>query len=188
MGRAALGNRAVGDFLCVHAVAAESASRAAAMRWLLWALLFKLMFLSGITKIVSQDKTWADWTALLHHYETQPIPTWTSWFAHHLPEWFHKSSIVGMYFIELVVPFLIFVPSRIRVVRWVACGFLVLLQLLIAATGNYGFFNWLTIVLCVLLLDDALWQRVWAKRMVGRLRRLGRPSLRASCQASAGSG
>ena len=75
------------------------------VRWLLWLLLFKLIFLSGITKIASGDPTWADWTALFYHYETQPIPTWTSWYFHHLPAWVHKQSTAAMYFMEIAVPF-----------------------------------------------------------------------------------
>ena len=35
------------------------------------------------------------------------------------------------------------------------CGLLCLLQVLIAATGNYGFFNLLAVVLYLSLLDDA---------------------------------
>src|SRR5437773_6796590 len=35
-----------------------------AMRWLVWALVFRLMFLSGITKLVSGDPTWLHLTAL----------------------------------------------------------------------------------------------------------------------------
>ncbi len=38
-------------------------------------------------------------------------------------------------------------------------------QLLIAATGNYGFFNILTVALCVLLLDDAVWPRAITSRL-----------------------
>jgi hypothetical protein len=57
-----------------------------------------------------------------------------------------------MFVIELVVPFLIFAPRRPRIV---ACIALVSLQLIIMATGNYCFFNLLTIALCLVLLDDA---------------------------------
>jgi hypothetical protein len=57
-----------------------------------------------------------------------------------------------MFFIELVVPFLIFGPRRVRVF---AFWWLLLLQVLIAITGNYCFFNLLTFALCVLLLDDS---------------------------------
>jgi hypothetical protein len=43
-------------------------------RWLLVFLLFKLMFLSGVTKILSGDPTWQYGTALDFHFETQPLP------------------------------------------------------------------------------------------------------------------
>src|SRR5437667_52528 len=45
-------------------------------------------------------------------------------------------------------------------VLYAACALLVLGQLAIALTGNYGFFNLLAIVLCVPLLDDGVLQRV----------------------------
>ena len=60
-----------------------------------------------------------------------------------------------MFAIELAVPFVIFVPARFRRIRMTGCGLLCLLQILIAATGNYGFFNLLAIVLYLSLLDDA---------------------------------
>ncbi|MFG0295505.1 MAG: lipase maturation factor family protein [Maioricimonas sp. JB045] len=120
-------------------------------RWLLWLLLLKLMFLSGVTKLLSGDPTWRDLSALDFHYQTQPIPNPLSWYAHHLPGWWQRFSLICMYVIELVLPFLIFGP---RTVRLVAAGGLILLQVLIELTGNYGFFNLLTIVLCIPVLDD----------------------------------
>ena len=42
--------------------------------------------------------------------------------------------------------------------RRVGFASLVLLQLLIAATGNYGFFNLLSMVLCAAILDDQDWE------------------------------
>jgi len=138
----------------------EPAPSAAGL-WLLRLLLFKLLFLSGIVKLISLDRTWWELTALDYHYFTQPLPTWTSWYAHQLPGWFQKLSILLMYVIEIAVPFLIFFS---RLWRRLACVALVFLQLLIAFTGNYGFFNLLTVVLCVLLLDDALLLRLVPRR------------------------
>ena len=120
--------------------------------WLIRWLLFRLMFASGCVKLLSGDKTWRDLTALNFHYETQPLPTWPAWFVHQLPEWFQKTSVVLMFGIELVVPFFIFLPRRLRLF---GCWAMILFQVIIAVTGNYTFFNWLTIVLCVVLLDDA---------------------------------
>jgi len=52
--------------------------------------------------------------------------------------------------------FLVFGPRRIR---YIGCAALVLFDLLIILTGNYGFFNLLTIALCLLLLDDTVFVR-----------------------------
>ena len=123
--------------------------------WLLRWLLFRLMFQSGCVKLLSDDPAWHDLTALTFHYETQPLPTWPGWFAHQLPLWTQKASCAGMFFIELAVPFLLFAPRRLRALGcWVTIAF----QILIALTGNYCFFNLLTIALCVLWLDDAALQ------------------------------
>ena len=124
--------------------------------WLIWLLLFKLMFLSGAVKLLSMDDTWWQLTALDVHYWTQPIPTWTSWYAHQLPAWFDKLSVLITYALEIALPFLIFAGRIGR--RCVAAG-AVFLMLMISWTGNYGFFNLLTVVLCVPLIDDAAWQR-----------------------------
>jgi hypothetical protein len=69
-----------------------------------------------------------------------------------------------MFAIEVVAPFGIFLG---RWPRRLACAAIVLFQLLIAATGNYGFFNLLTIVLCLALLEDSVWARIG--RSFGRL-------------------
>jgi predicted DCC family thiol-disulfide oxidoreductase YuxK len=132
--------------------------------WLLRVLLFKLMFSSGLTKLTWDDPTWRNLTALTYHYWTQPIPTPLAWYASHLPLWFQRFSCALMFLVELALPFLIFTPRRPR--RIALAGF-VLLQLLIAATGNYGFFNLLALVLCVPLLDDRAWPRALRERLLG---------------------
>jgi len=119
--------------------------------WLLRLLLFKLMFMSGVVKLASGSEVWRNLTALAYHYETQPLPTWIGWYAQQLPMWFQKVSCGAMFVVELLVPFLIFAPRCVRM----AGGFAVaLLQVCILLTGNYTFFNWLTLVLCLLLWDD----------------------------------
>lgn len=128
--------------------------------WLFRCLLFRLMFLSGMTKLLSGDHSWRDLTALNYHYWTQCIPNRLAWYVDKLPEAVGKFSIASMFFIELVLPFFIFLP---RVPRLLAFWGLTLLQVMIILTGNYNFFNWLTIVLCFSLLDDRAWIRVWPK-------------------------
>jgi lipase maturation factor 1 len=131
-----------------------------ALRLTRW-LLFRLLFASAAVKLTSGDPAWRDLTALRYHFETQPLPPWTAWYAHHLPLWIQRVSTGSTLLVEGLVPFLIFMPRRIR---FAAAAIIVAHQLVIAATGNYGFFNWLTIVLCVLLLDDGVWPRSIAAR------------------------
>lgn len=140
----------------------QTAQKQPKFLWLLRWLLFRLMFASGYIKIVS-DKTWRNLTALNFHYETQPLPTWIGWYTHQLPEWFQKLSVIGMFGIELVVPFLIFAPRRLRTVGSYA---LIGLQILILLTGNYCFFNLLTILLCLILIDDITWKTLIPKRFI----------------------
>ncbi len=128
--------------------------------WLLRWLLFRLMFSSGVVKL--GDETWRNLTALNFHFETQPLPTTIGWYAHQLPDWFHSASVVAMFAIELGVPFLIFLP---RMFRAIACAIMIVFQLLIFATGNYCFFNLLTIALCFLLLDDDHWRAMMPRRL-----------------------
>lgn len=125
--------------------------------FLLRFLLFRVMFSSGIAKLASGDETWRNGTALNFHYETQPLPTWGGWYAHQLPAWFQEFSVLCVLAIQLVVPFFIFAPRRL--LHW-ACAALVLFQFLIIITGNYAFFNLLTLALCLVLLDDAFYKKV----------------------------
>jgi len=60
---------------------------------------------------------------------------------------FEKISVAIMFGIELAAPFLILCGRR---PRQIACGAFALLMLLISLTGNYCFFNLLTLALCVL--------------------------------------
>ena len=124
--------------------------------WLLRLLLFKLMFSSGCVKLTSGDPTWRNLTALTFHYQTQPLPTWIAWYANQAPLWFMKFSCAMMFAVELGAPVLIFTPRRIR---FIGAATLASLQGLILLTGNYTFFNLLTLALCLLLLDDFVFQK-----------------------------
>jgi predicted DCC family thiol-disulfide oxidoreductase YuxK len=119
--------------------------------WLPRLLLFRLMFQSGVVKLTAHDPHWLDLTALKYHFVTQCIPTPLAWYADHLPDWILAALVILMFVVELVVPFLIFAPRRIR---FAGGWMLIIFQLIIALTGNYTFFNYLTIVLCVTLFDD----------------------------------
>jgi hypothetical protein len=125
-------------------------------RWLAAWLLFRLMFLSGIVKLGTGDPEWRHLRALRFHFQTQPLPTPLSWYAHQLPPWFLTFSCLVMFLLELVAPFCLFAGRRVRHGAVLA---IVGLQVIIALTGNYTFFNLLTIGLCLPFLDDRWWRR-----------------------------
>lgn len=120
--------------------------------WLFRWLIFRLMLASGAAKLLSGDAAWRQLTALRFHYETQPLPTTLAWYAHLAPDWFQAFSVVMVFAIELVVPFLMLAPRRLRHFAGIAT---IAFQVLIMLTGNYTFFNLLTIALCLFLFDDA---------------------------------
>ena len=136
-------------------------------RLLVWWLLFRLMFQSGVVKLFGYDangrNAWLDGTALDYHYFTQPIPVWTSWWFDALPGWFQLSSLAGVFAIELIAPFLIVGPRRLRMTAFWA---FTSLMALIVLSGHYGFFNLLTFVLCLSLVDDSSWPG-WLRRRLG---------------------
>lgn len=127
-------------------------------RW----LLARFMFMGGVVKLASGDPNWANFNALNFHYATQPLPTPIAYYAFHLPDWIHKLCVGGVFFIELVVPFFVFLP---RPFRLFACCVFILLQSSIMLTGNYGFFNLLVILLCLFLLQDRDIKRILPKRL-----------------------
>jgi lipase maturation factor 1 len=141
-----------------HPATAAPISRGAL--FLLKFLLFKLMLMSGVVKLTSGDDCWGwlkqsfQWsalTALDYHYWSQPLPTVFAWWADQSPEWFKHFSVAFCLAVEIIVPFFIWAPRRPRLM---AAGLIIFLQIIIALTGNYCFFNLLTIALCLLLIDD----------------------------------
>jgi len=143
--------------------------------WLCWLAVAKLMFQSGWVKLSwatpDSPEWWPDHTALTFHYMTQPLPTWTAWWMHQLPAWIHKASLWPMYFMEIVLPFCIFLGARLRFLA--ALGFAALMALILV-TGNYTYFNWLTLVLCFPLVADRFWNL--PARVIRRLRSWRRTS------------
>ena len=125
--------------------------------WLFRWLIFRLMFESGAVKLLSGDPSWHDLTALAVHYETQPLPTPIAWYMTQAPLWFQKVTTASVLFVELILPLLMFGPRRLK--QLAAAG-TILFQILILLTGNYTFFNLLTIALCLFLLDDRFLSRI----------------------------
>ena len=120
--------------------------------WLPRFILFKLMLMSGVVKVTANCETWSNLTALTYHFATQCIPTPLAFYFHHLPLLLQKWSVAITLSLEGPMTFLLLSPFTVARVFGAYCQ--ILLQLLIMATGNYNFFNLLTIALAVTCLHD----------------------------------
>lgn len=128
--------------------------------WLYRFLIFKFMLMSGLVKLFSGDKSWDSLTALKFHFETQPLPTPLAWHAHQLPEIFLIVATGLTLFIELILPFFIFNFRRLRILAGII---FILFQSTIILTGNYNFFNLLSISVCLFLFDDGFIKNIILK-------------------------
>lgn len=131
-------------------------------RW----LLFRLRFMSGLSKLTMQDPAWSGLNALNHYFEVQPLPNPLSWYAHHLPEWMLRTGTAATLGIEILVPLMMFLP---RPWRFAAAWLTILWQVLIILTSNHNWFNFLTIALCLFLFDDQALRKVLPRRLCGML-------------------
>jgi predicted DCC family thiol-disulfide oxidoreductase YuxK len=134
--------------------------------WLARWLLFRFMFMSGVVKLLSGDPNWWNLSALSYHFLTQPLPTPVAWSAARLPPGLLKVATAAVFIVELVLPFLIVFPRRIR---FLAAFGILMLQGFILLTGNYNWFNLQTMLLCLPLFDDAALQRLLPSRLLGPL-------------------
>ncbi len=135
--------------------------------WLARWLLFRFMFMSGVVKLISGDPNWRNLTALNYHFLTQPLPTPLAWYVAKLPAGLLEAATASMFVVELVLPFLILCPRRLRFVS--AFGIL-LFEGCILLTGNYNWFNLQTMLLCLTLFDDAALRQILPSRLIGLAR------------------
>ncbi len=130
-----------------------------AVMWLLRWLLFRVIFGAGLIKLRG-DPCWLDLTCLLHHYETQPIPNPLSPYLHQLPGLVHRAGVLHNHLVEVAVPLLIFGTVYLR---RLAGLLIVAFQVLLIASGNLSWLNYLTIALCLPCFDHA-----WLRRLAPR--------------------
>ena len=119
--------------------------------WLFRWLLFRVELGTVLIKLRA-DECWKTLTCLYYHFETNPIPNPLSPWFHFLPKAVLQFGGAFTLFAQFIPPWFFFGPRTLRIVA----GLLTLLmQALITASGNYSFFNWLTILPIFSLFDDA---------------------------------
>jgi hypothetical protein len=116
------------------------------MRW----LVLRIMLGAGLIKLHG-DACWRELTCLDWHFETQPLPNPLSPLFHHAPHWVHAAGVVFNHIVELVAPWFVFGPRRLRLIAGcLMFGF----QGTLVLSGNLAFLNWLTLVPILACFDD----------------------------------
>ncbi len=137
--------------------------------WMLPCLVLRVMLGAVLIKLRS-DPCWRDLTCLDAHFETQPNPGPLSYFFHRAPHGVHVAGVLVNHVVEGVVPWFAF---GLRRWRHAAGLLLVLFQVMLIASGNLSFLNWLTIVPALACFDDTLWIRLvparWRSRVLSRV-------------------
>ena len=133
------------------------------MRW----LAFRIMLGAGLIKWRG-DPCWRELTCLDAHFETQPVPNPLSPLFHHLPHALHAAGVAVNHAVELIAPWFVFGPRRLRLVAGCA---LLAFQVTLIASGNLAFLNWLTVVPVLACFDDDFLRRFVPRRW--------RPEIRA---------
>jgi hypothetical protein len=132
--------------------------------WLYRWLLFRIMLGAGLIKLRG-DPCWHDLTCLDTFYETQPNPNPLAWYFHHAPHSFLHAGVLLNHFVELICPFFMFGPRRVRHTAGVIqIGF----QGLLILGGNLSFLNWMTAVNALACFDDAFWEYLLPQSMIDR--------------------
>ena len=117
----------------------------------LWILTFRFILASGLVKLLSRCPEWKALRAMRHHFETQPLPNLGGFFAYQFLGRYTSLVTVIVYFFELLVPFLFLGSEGMRAT---GAYLSIFFQALIFATGNFAFFNLLTVSLCFTLISD----------------------------------
>uniref|UniRef100_A0A8D8RR14 Lipase maturation factor n=2 Tax=Cacopsylla melanoneura TaxID=428564 RepID=A0A8D8RR14_9HEMI len=121
--------------------------------WLVSWLLFRLILTSPINKLSSGDPSWWTLKALGIHFQSMALPTPLAWFCHHIPAWGLRLTTAFSLAVELILPPLFLLP--LSGAKKIAFYFQMFLQFTIIITGNFNWYNLLTIALCFSLLDDS---------------------------------
>jgi hypothetical protein len=109
-------------------------------------LCFKLLFMSGVVKLQSECPAWWNLSALEYHFATQCIPTPLARIAAQVPPFFLSLSVALTLILQILGSFALLLPlptPTMMVLQTIG-------QLIIALTGNYNFFNLLTILLIIM--------------------------------------
>lgn len=114
-------------------------------------LVFRILIGFGKTKFFGIGRH--DWLYTRDFLLNMPIVTPVGWrVAMCAPAWVHKGMLLGVALVELVAPWFLLFPGPTRLM---AAGLIFVQMLGIQLTGNFGYFNLLSCVLCMTALDTS---------------------------------
>jgi hypothetical protein len=129
----------------LHSVAAPAAPAA----WAFRLLAFRVLFGFGKHKFVGS--TPQDIGFMRGFLATQPLPTPVGWYLQKLPLGALKAMLMGLFVVEMIAPFAVFVPGPLTTLAAVSA---IGLMLGIWLAGNYGHFNLILIVVILSWFDN----------------------------------
>jgi Lipase maturation factor len=104
----------------------------------------------GFGKLKFSEHDSGDWLYLKGFFVSIPMPTPLGLLAHRMPDIMHYFGLVFLFITEIPAPFLLFTSGNWRL----SIAILVmLLQIGIQSTGNYSFFNTLSFVVAISVMD-----------------------------------
>jgi TPR repeat protein len=148
---------------------AQSPPRRIALFMMRW-MLFRVMFETGLSKLINADPRWINLTAMDDLYRTAPCPTYLGYLVHQLPHAWHVGEIALTFAAELGAPLLAMLGGRRG--RWLALGCWTVFQAGIQLTCNFGWLNTASIALGLLLLDDQMLATAADRLRLGNLARI----------------
>jgi hypothetical protein len=86
----------------------------------------------------------------------------------------HKGGVLFNHFVELLAPFGVFGPRRVRLASGAS---IVAFQVILILSGNLSFLNWLTLVVALSCFDDGVVSRLFSRSTRARVAALERAAL-----------
>lgn len=125
------------------------AAPAPILSWAYRLLIFRLMF--GFGKQKFMGATLKDMAYLRGFLVAQPLPNVLGWYAQKAPLWMLQGLVIFMFLVEVPIAFFAFFPGDLSIICALTTAFL---MIGIVMMGSFGYFSFLTIGACFILLDN----------------------------------
>jgi len=130
---------------------------------------FRLWFSMGMVKFYFPGTTWTDFSFFHNFFPNQSIPTPLAFLFWKLPLWTNVLAEGWLFVSQIIIPFFVFGNRKFKLIAFASFVFT---SVLIMLTGNYGYFNVLSIVTAVILLAKQKEMKGMASRQISAAKRI----------------